>query len=282
MLVWLPTMEVFDMLIVKGYKCAETNIIEVEELVQKLREMVCIQGAKIYTGLLANEIEMLVDEIALNVTQRPQTSIFNAAKQALDQKISNATGRNLLLPYNFGIQLAVYTYKGSVYIGMNTNNERLVEAMKRAPAGLADFSVRDDAPDTSEMKSRETVWNEIMGIYSGVERKPLVYQFLACEGANPSWKKISEKFHSRTERAETRIRYQQTNHLLNMIGMNQQIPPHKLMPYIDEAFSYLDDKAIRADAERMMPQAMQTIVNITEEMVMLDPSAPAPNTLPQP
>lgn len=269
------------MLIVKGYKCTETDFTQIEELIHKLKEMVCLQGGKIYTKLLANEVEMLVDEIALNVVQRPQTSIFNAARQTLEQKISNASGRGLLLPYNFCVQLAVYTYKGAVYIGMNTNNERLVDALKRAPTGLTDYSVRDDAPDNSEIKTRETTWNEIMQIYSG-ERKPLIYQFLACEGANPTWKKISEKFHSRNERAEARIRYQQTNHLLNMIGMNQQIPPHKLMPYLDEAFEYLGDKAVRADAERMMPQALQTIVNITEEMVMHDPNSPAPTTLPQP
>lgn len=268
------------MLIVKGYKCNAADVLTVEENLQSLREMICIQGTKLYTSLLANEIESIVDEVALNVIPRPQTSIYNAARQVLDQKISNATGRGLLLPYNMGIQLAVYTFNGEVYIAMNTNNERLVDAMKRAPAGFSDFSVRDDSPENTETRSRETVWNEIMQIYSGC-RKPLIYQFLACDGAEPTWKKISERFRSRTERAEARIRYQQTNQLLNMIGMNQQIPSHKLMPYIDEALSYLEDRAIRADAERMMPQAMQTIVNITEEMVMHDPSSPVPTALPQ-
>lgn len=266
------------MLIIKGYKCSSTNFAEVEEAIQKLKNFICIQGVKLYTTLLANEIETLVDEIALNVVPRPQISIYMAAKQALDQKVSNATGRGLLIPYNFGIQLAVYSYKDAVYIKMNTNNERLIDTLKKPPTGLANFSLHDDRLDNAEEKSHEAIWNEIMNIYHG-DKIPLIYQFVACAGANPAWKKLSEKFRSRNERAAVRIRYQQTNQLLNMIGMNQQIPPHKLMPYLDEAFAYLGDKAIQADAERMMPQALQTIVNITEEMVMRDPSAQVPTNI---
>lgn len=263
------------MVIIKGYKCAGSDFSTIEESINKLQELIQIQGAKLYTVMLASEIETLVDDIALNIVPRPQISIYAAARKNLDQRISDATGRGLLLPYNFGIQLAVFTYKNEVYIRMNTNNERLVNSLKRAPIGLTDYCVHDDRPDDPEEKNREATWHEIMTIYSG-GRSPVIRQFMACDGASPTWKKISEKFQSRAERAEKRIRHQQTNRLLNMISMNQQIPPHKLMPYLDEALTYLSDQTVRADARQMMPQAMQTIVNITEEMVMRDPNATVP------
>lgn len=263
------------MLIVKGYVCEATELLLVEEAIQRLRSLILLQGHKLYTELLANEIETLFDDIALNVVPRPEIPIYDAAKQILDQRIANATGRGLLLPYNFGIQLSIYTYKERTYIRLNTNNEALVSALKKAPADLKDFSLYDDRSDNSEQKTRETIWNEIMNIYSD-GRDPLFVQIFACTGADPDWKKISDKFHSRTQRAELRVRHQQTSQLINLLGMGQQIPPHKMMPYFDEAIMHLSDNAVTADAKRMMPQVLQSIINITEELVKHDPRAEVP------
>lgn len=266
------------MLILKGYIAENTDILTLEEGLQKLQEIIMIQGKKLYTELLANEIETLCDDIGFNVVPRPNIPVYDAARQALDQKISNATGRGFALPYNFGIQLTIYTHNNAVYVRMNTSNEKLVSMIKKSPTEFKDFSLHDDRHDNAEQKKREAVWNEIMEIYSK-ERKPIFRNIFACENVKPEWKKIAEKFHPRDERAETRIRHQLVNHMLNMLGMGQQIPPHKLLPYLEESFMYLDNKAIQADARRMMPQALQSVVNITEELVMQDPNAPAPNTL---
>ena len=266
------------MLVLKGYVAENTDLLCVEAGLQKLQEMIMIQGKKLYTELLANEIESLCDEISFNLVQRPNIPVYDAARQALDQKISNATGRGFALPYNFGIQLTIYTHNNSVYVRMNTSNEKLISMIKKSPAEFSDFSLHDDRHDNPEQKKRETIWNEIMETYSK-GHNPMFRNVFACENANPEWKKIAEKFHSRAERAEMRIRHQLINHMLNMLGMGQQIPPHKLLPYLEEAFMYFDNKAIQADARRMMPQAMQSIINITEELVMQNPNAPAPNTL---
>ena len=266
------------MLIVKGYKAKSTDLQSLEEAIQSLQTLILTQGRKLYTELLAGEIETLVDDVALNVVPRPDIPLYNAAWSVLDQKISNATGRGFPLPYNFGIQLSVYTLKGVVYIKMNTNNERLVKAIKRTPAGLQDFSLHDDRSDNPEEQKRETVWNEIMELYRNENRKPLVYQILACEHADPEWKNISGKFHSREQRAETRIRHQLTNQILNALGMGQQIPPHKLMPYMDESLSYYGLDGIQADVRRMMPQTLQSIINITEELVKRNPREDAQQT----
>ncbi len=261
------------MIIIKGYKAETTDLLEVEELLHRLQELILVQGRKLYTELFADEIETLCDEISFNVVPRPNIPVYDAARQVLDQRVSNATGRGLPLPYNFNVQTLVYTLKGAVYIRVVSNNEKLLAKLKKAPSGLIDFSARDDGNTHAE----ETVWNEIMEIYTG-RQKPLVYQVFACEGVEPEWKRISEHFHSRAERADVRVRYQLTNSLLNMIGMGQQISPHKLMPYFDEALGYLDNPAIKADANRMKMQALQSVINITEELVMQDPNAPVPPT----
>lgn len=262
------------MLIVKGYQAQTTDLTAVEEALQDLQALILTQGRKLYTELLANEIEQLVDDVAFNAVQRPNVPLYDAARQMLDQKVSNATARNYPLPYNLGIQLTVYTYKGNTYIRLNTNNEKLVKALRKAPTGLNDFSLHDDRHDNAEEKKRETVWNEIMETYQD-ERKPLIRQIFACEGAKPEWKNISSKFHTRNQRAETRIRHQLSNQILNALGMGQQIPPHKLMPYMDEALQYYGMDGIQADVRRMTPQTLQSIITITEELVMRDPASEA-------
>lgn len=268
------------MIVIKGYKAETTDLLAIEELLQKLQELILIQGRKLYTKLFAEEIESLCDEISFNIVPRPNIPVYDAARQALDQKISNATGRGLPLPYNFGIQIFVYTLKNDVYIRLNTNNERLIESLRRAPTGLTNYSLKEDGNTNSisanaQQAAIEATWNEIMQVYSGAQ-KPLIRQVFACEGVKPEWKKIAENFHTRDERADVRVRYQLTNSLLNMIGMGQQIPPHKLMPYFDEALTYLNNPAIQADARRMKMQALQSVINITEELVLQDPNAPAP------
>ena len=39
---------------------------------------------------------------------------------------------------------------------------------------------------------------------------------------------------------------------------------------------HLSDNAVTADAKRMMPQVLQSIINITEELVKHDPRAEVP------
>lgn len=260
-----------------GYRLRNTDVFNLEAALDELRKLIQVQGKKMYTEMLASEIEMLCDDIALNVVKAPDCTIYDAARRALDQKVSYATGRGLSLPYNFGIQLAIYTHKDSIYIKVNANNEKLIKSLKRAPAPLEPFSIYEEQSDTKEAKNRAAVWNEIMQTYS--QDKPAMFlNIFACQNADPTWKQISSKFSTRQERAEMRIRHSLTNQLINMLGGGNQIPPHKLMPYFDEALSYYDNDAIQADVRRMMPQTLQSIINITEELVKKDPRAPAPDT----
>lgn len=260
------------MLILKGYKCESNCMAEIEDAIQRLQELICIQGRKLYTELFANEIESLCDDIGFGNVPRPNIPVYDAAHQALDLRISDATGHGYALPYNFGVQVSVYTYQNNVYIRLNASNERLMSALKRTPAGLTDFSLYDNLEANVEQKDRESTWNEIMSIYSK-EWKPLVRNIFACEDVKPEWKQISKYFHSREDRAETRIRYQLINHMINLLGMGQQIPAHKLLPTLEEALKYAECSAAQADAKRMMPQAMQCVINITEELAMQDPQA---------
>lgn len=260
------------MLILKGYKCESNCMVEVEDAIQRLQSLLCIQGQKLYAELLANEIESLCDDIGFGNVQRPDVPVYDAAKNNLDMRISDATGHGYALPYNFGVQITVYTYQSETYIRLNTSNERLMNTLKRTPAGLIDFSLYDDMEANAEQKKRESVWNQIMEIYSK-EWKPLFRNIFACENAKPEWKQISKHFHSREERAETRIRYQLVNHMINLLGMGQQIPAHKLLPTLEEALQYSECSAAQEDAKRMMPQALQCVINITEELVTQDPRA---------
>lgn len=251
------------MVIIKGYKAKTTDIQAIESIMTRLQEEVALKGKRLYATLLAQEIETWVDDIALHVIPCPEKPIYDMAVQALDEKISVATGRGLPIPYNFGVQVAIFTYKGETYFKLNVNNDVLAQTIKVVPE-LTDFSLQEEELGGEENRRRGMIWSEIMEIYSN-GNNPLVKSLYPCGPITPEWVTIASKFHSREQRAQYRIRHQLTSSMLNWIGMGKEIPPHRLMPYMDEALELLGTPTVKAEMQKMLPQLLQSIITITEE-----------------
>ena len=253
------------MIIIKGYKLDTTDIQVIEAILSEIREKAEAKAKKIYAKLLAQEIELFVDDIALNVLPRPtNNSIYNLCVNELNNKISWATGNGVPTIYNLSVQAAVFTYSNATYIKLNIANGELSKAIKMLSQGEI-FNLTN-CNDKDNKKASE-VWTEIMNIYSN-GTNPLVKQLYPNKAISVEWSEISKYFHNPRDRIDLRVRYTLTSELLNMIGMRKEIPNYRLLPYLDEAMMMLDLPQIKEEASVRKQQAIEAIVNITEEMVM--------------
>ena len=261
-------------LIFKGYKINGTDLRALEDALAEIKKQVEMRAKRIYNSLLANEIELLVDDIATGLVKNRPThkSIYDVCVEELNRKISWASGNGVPTPFNFMVQAVIFTYMNDTYIKLNIANASLLKEIKKAN-GTTPFDYDDNDTNSSVFKT----WEDIMGIYSD-DNFPMMRQLYPCGPIETSWKNISAHFHSVEERQDMRIRHQLTSELMNMLGMRQQIPDTRLMPYFDEAFMMLSLPAIKEEAARRKARSASVFINITEEMVKQNPNAPAPNT----
>ena len=262
-------------MIIKGFKIETCDMQAVEEILKHIQEKVEKRAKAIYAELLANEIELFVDDISLNILERPENdSIYNCSINELNKKISWATGNNAPTKYNFGVQAAIFTYKSETYIKLNIKNEALMRQIKNIP-DAEDFSVMDF--ENKENNQRGVVWNEIGEIYCN-SNNPMIKQLFPNGPIDVNWDLISTKFKSREKRAETRARYQLTSDILNLIGMKSEIPNFRLLPYLDETAEMFNCDEVKAEFEKLKKKALSVLVNITEAEVKRNPNAEPPHT----
>lgn len=253
-------------IIFKGYRLNCSDLGSIENALTEIQKKVELKAKRLYAELLAKEIELFVDDITLNILPRPQnSSIYECCVNELNNKISWSSAKNTLTTYNLCVDAAVFLYKGSCYIKLNIPNERLSKEIKNIP-NLQSY----DMTDVSDKQVSGT-WNEIMKIYS--EGSSPLYRRLHPVGTiEVEWKKISTHFHSPEERMNLRLRYTLTSELLNLIGMQKEIPNYRLLPYLDEAILMLDLNCIKEEANRRRINNATVFVNITEQMVKANPN----------
>lgn len=255
--------------IIKGYKVKSTDLQQVEDVLAEIQKKAIMRSKHFYAELLADEIEALVDDIALGVINRPaDISIYDCAKKELDRRIAWASGNNTVTPYNFAIQAAIFTCRGESYIKLNMNNEAFAKEIKTIQ-NAEECSVTDDNSPNAE------IWTEISQIYSE-NNPPMVKQLFPCGPIEVEWERIEKYFHSRDERAELRVRHKITNLLLNLFGSGQEIPNYKLLRYLDEAFMLLGTDTVKAEAERLKTSIAASIINISEKDVKRNPTCCEP------
>ena len=80
------------------------------------------------------------------------------------------------------------------------------------------------------------------------------------------------KFKSREKRAEIRARYQLTSSMLNLIGMQNEIPNYRVLPYLDETAEMFNDSEAVEEFENLKRKALSVLVNITEKEVKRNPN----------
>lgn len=179
------------------------------------------------------EIAFCCDCIALNILQRPtQGSIADCAVDNLNRRIQVAQLSNLPSPYNLSIFLHVLQLDGKAYLRVDCNNPIFQKAFR----SLEDVSV--SAVECQDPKnSKNILWQKLCKRYE--EMLPLSKN-LTTE-LYPDWEHIT--YPDVNSRCEDFARQNIANSYLTHLNAGQQmIPPHLLMPYVEESIDYLQSE----------------------------------------
>lgn len=245
-----------------GYKLKGQDVNHIELIFTEIKKKIEVSANAEYKKLLTGELETLIDDIALNMTQRPtDISLIDAAKNKLNNKIAYASSHNIPTKFNFEVSAHVMFFKDDTYIKFNAVHNIYKNEIGRI-RGLEYF------PCTTETEN-EKIWTDIVKRYSDGLDPFGIRLFAKFKDIEPE----TMKFDSPIKRAKVRARHNLTNRYLGMYSCGQQIPNYKLMEYMDEAFEALTELHSSADELRQMEIELQKILpKITTELITAIPS----------
>ena len=221
-------------MVIQGYLISEsTDLLEIESQIQKVQKKILNIRHKEYQRLLGKEIAFCCDCIALNILQRPtHGSIADCAVDNLNRRIQVAQLSSLPSPYNLSIFLHVLQLDGKTYLRVDSNNTIFQKAFR----SLEDVSVSaEECQDPKNVKN--ILWQKLCKRYE--EQLPLSKN-LTTE-LYPDWEHMT--YPDVNSRCEDFARQNVANSYLTHLNAGQQmIPPHLLMPYIEESIDYLQSE----------------------------------------
>lgn len=248
-------------MIFMGYKLKGQDITTIEIRLREIKKAVNKRANSEYKKLLTQEIQTLVDHIALNEIQRPDNiSLFDLAQNELNNKIAFASAKNLPIEYNLETSVHILFYKGDTYIKFNAGNN----IYKKDLAGLHDI---EEFPCEANGES-EKVWSEIMKQYTDGFTPMGIRLFDGTQPIKPE----HLKFESPAKRAKAIARHRLTNRYLSMYTGGQQIPNYKVMDYIDLALNALVEIPDSINEMRRMEAELCGILpEITTDLINKEP-----------
>ena len=254
------------MFIIKGYKLIGKDVVRLDEALNEIKELIHDCAEKQYYCLLSQEIETMVDEIVLGRTKEPQNSIFDEAVDKLNRRIGVSMAKSLDTEYNLSAGANVFTHNGGIYIELCTKNLSYVEALAKAKT-VKEYhveQVNEQLGMHPEDASRYKTWKAIMDEYS--DTSILNIRLYPCKKLNkPEFSQLS--FCSKEERAEKFARYRVSDILLGNYACGENIPPEKLMEYMDCVLSRLTEAPVIAQIDVEKQHLMTLLPEITEDMI---------------
>ncbi len=165
--------------------------------------------------------------------QRPtQGSIADCAVDNLNRRIQVAQLSNLPSPYNLSIFLHVLQLDGKAYLRVDCNNPIFQKAFR----SLEDVSV--SAVECQDPKNAKTSYGRN---YASVMKKCCHYLKNLTTELYPDWEHMT--YPDVNSRCEDFARQNIANSYLTHLNAGQQmIPPHLLMPYVEESINYLQSE----------------------------------------
>lgn len=257
----------------QGYKIPRTNIRQVERVLQKAQSNVRQACIEEFHRLLAEEVTNLVDRIALNIEERPNCAILDAAADALFEKIRFAESRNLPLEYNFAASVQIIPDRDAVYLILNCQNPNLREAFASTPE-IENFVVNlkpsSNGEEDEVQTERSKKW---MALQKEYENKPTILFANFGQSLSIDTNLLSTYFMSKPDRATVRARHEMMNRLFNMYACGKEVPPSRVMSVFDQVLTKLLDEQVEEEMHRMEQQLLAILPDITIEMIK--PSEPA-------
>jgi hypothetical protein len=245
-----------------GFKIESRNLNIVETTINEMKKEVNKKAQKIYCELLSKEIQIIIDEIATNVYERPDSSIFKVATDLLNKKIAVAIAKNYNTEYNFNIVLNIFNYDNATYLELATYNSCFFDATKNVK-NLIDFSV-DDLVDDNTQKQRGSVWQKIFEKYK--DHSCLMIKLFPIKAFEvPKYEDLH--FDSKIQRADTIARHRLTNQYLIMYAGGGEIQNYKLMEYIDQALMKMTDYNSKTILNSYKENLLTVLPEITESLI---------------
>lgn len=243
-------------MVIYGYRINSTDINEIMSSLDKVRGKIARITEREYNRLLSEEITFLVDKVSLNEIQRANDiSIYDGAVQNVNERVNRDETLNSNTPYNFRIFVHVLTEGEYTYLKVNCQNNILIKAFD----GLEDYSLNEiECEDQHNAKT--ILWQKLHKKYKNVE--PMVISL--TQAAAPDKSKL--KFASVKLRAEAEATHSILNRLLSEISGGREIPPIRLMDYLDEALQTFEhSENVKKDYSDCLSRLIGILPDLTKD-----------------
>lgn len=256
--------------ILGGYRIKTTNISRVEHILKTARNALHKAAIEEYHRMLAEDIAEIVDDVTLNIRQRPQGKILDAAIQLTNERISRAEATGNGTEYDLRVGVTIVPDRGYTYLMLSASNDVLVRAFANVP-GIEDYTF-SETDDRDVVTEKEAKWEELYKRYNG--DTPMMNAALTTQLSVDIEKLV---YPSKLERAQTRARRSLTSRILNQYACGQEIKSGQLMPLMDKALAMVCTPAMQEELEAMTAQLSTTLIDITNDIVMRDTTAAVSN-----
>lgn len=260
-----------------GFEVKDVSMVaDLETILFEMKKIVIQQASISYANLVQRHIERLVDEIALNIVQRPEReSILDAAANDVRSRIMYAEQRSQDTEYNLyvGAQVLSVTYnkKPTIILRIIAPNDMYVKKLKKINELIPLNIYRNDVQKGG---SREKLWESIVTKYE--TDVPIVCNLLNYQQIKIDPMKF--KYRSKEERASDIAKEKVMNQLLSQYACDNEIPPHKIMGYVFSALNRMPYEEIQFAVECEKEQLMKILPEITFDLIVktgaINPSLP--------
>lgn len=224
-----------------------TTIRELRNLLNEVDETTKIQCIKKYHMLLSEEVELLVDNVALNIIKRPDnTTLLLAAQEELNGRIRYAVSRHAPTAYNLQVSVAIGVTEDSCYLallGMSDTVEKIVSELNKKKFR---FLQENEVPPEETQYIMERVLFPVGRI-----------------DADPT----ALKFHDTARRGMRAARHNLMNRLLTASAQGREIKNYQLMPYLDMVLEEMNRKEHVAEVKRTGSELARILPEITVELI---------------
>lgn len=206
-------------------------------------------GNALYHELLSQEIETLVDNIALNIIPRPdKENLLKTAALELNRKISYAMASQGTTRYNLMVTEGINPQSDKTYFRIFTPNECLTQALRKRLRKISELK-----PISDSGKLPPSVCVFTVRLYPVDEPAPDLSTL---------------QFQSPQKRAQVIARHNMSNRLLSQISGGREIQNYQLMRYMDAVILELDGTEIKREIDAMEANLSGILPEITKQLLL--------------
>lgn len=249
-----------------GIKLETTNFERIERFIKKIKVEVKDKAQQLYNQLLSHEIQIMIDETVLGLHDNDRIeSIFDEAVKLLNKKIAVTIAKGFDTEYNLGMALNVFNYNGEVYIEAATHNRDLFDSIFNLKnEKFSDMSFNSEKQDP-ENRHKSEIWKNIIEEYK--DHSCLTVKICPLSSFDkPDYSDLN--FDSTGKRAELLARQRLCNRYLNMYAGGGDIPPSKLMEYMEQSLSKILTPEAKGLIDQYTSELNRILPEITSEIVM--------------